>query len=163
MPQERACPFLWSSAIIDAGGVHFEVFLGTFPRAICFFRSVFRIFGVLARVIIHLTPTASAASFGHRTIALAQVFCDSHLARSFDIRIAFALRAMLCGSDIEINKFISASFALIAFGVQCTSFFIKLLDRKFRHHAGMTCKVRQHERLRSYWITAAVKPRRGMT
>ena len=27
----------------------------------------------------------------------------------------------------------------------------------------MTCKVIQHERLRSYWITAAVMPRRGMT
>lgn len=41
----------------------------------------------------------------------------------FDISIAFALRAMLCGSDIEINKFISASFALIAFGTpMCTDF-----------------------------------------
>ena len=33
----------------------------------------------------------------------------------FDIRIAFALRARLFGSDIEICKHISASFALIAF------------------------------------------------
>ena len=62
-----------------------------------------------------MTPTASAASLGHER--LLAVVRDSRFARSFDIRIAFALRAMLCGSDIEINKFISASFALIAFGV----------------------------------------------
>ncbi len=116
VPQERACPFLWSSATIDAGGVHFEVLLRTFPRVICFFRSVFRIFGVFTGVIIHLTPTASAASLGHER--LLAVVRDSRFARSFDIRIAFALRAMLCGSDIEINKFISISFALIAFGAQ---------------------------------------------
>lgn len=74
-------------------------------------------------IVVHLTPTASAASFGHRKIALAQVFCDSHLARFFDIEIAIALRAMLCGSDIEINKFISASFALIAFDApMCADF-----------------------------------------
>ena len=139
VPQERACPFLWSSATIDAGGVHFEVFLGTCFRPHRFFRSFLGVFIVLTGVVVHLTPTASAASFGHRKIALAQVFCDSHLARFFDIEIAFALRAMLCGSDIEINKFISASFALIAFGVQTYAvFFIKLFVRKFRHHAGMT-------------------------
>ena len=34
---------------------------------------------------------------------------------------------------------------------------------RFRIKSGMTHKVRQHERLRSYWITAAVKPQRGMT
>ena len=117
VPQERACPFLWSSATIDAGGVHFEVLFGTCFRPHRFFRSFLGGFRVFAGVVVHLTPTASAASFGHRKIALAQVFCDSHLARFFDIRIAIALRAMLCGSDIEINKFISASFALIAFGV----------------------------------------------
>ena len=136
VPQERACPFLWSSATIDAGGVHFKVLFGTVPRTKNLFRGFWSVFFVFARVVVHLTPTASAASFGHRKIALAQVFCDSHLARFFDIRIAFALRAMLCGSDIEINKFISASFALIAFGVQTYAvFFIKLFVRKFRHHA----------------------------
>ena len=119
VPQERACPFLWSSATIDAGGVHFKVLF----RISLIFRDFLCIFIVLTGVVVHLTPTASAASFGHRKIALAQVFCDSHLARFFDIGIAFALRAMLCGSDIEINKFISASFALIAFGTpMCTDF-----------------------------------------
>ena len=122
VPQERACPFLWSSATIDAGGVHFKVLLGFFPRTSCFFRSVFRIFGVFTGVIIHLTPTASAASLGHER--LLAVVRDSRFARSFDIDIAFALRAMLCGSDIEINKFISASFALIAFDVQTYAVFL---------------------------------------
>ena len=137
MPQERACPFLWSSATIDAGGVHFKVLLGIFPRTSCFFHSIFGSFRVFAGVIIHLTPTASAAAFGHER--LLAVVRDSHLARCFDIDIAFALRAMLCGSDIEINKFISASFALIAFGVQTYAvFFIKLFVRKFQHNAGIT-------------------------
>ena len=115
VPQERACPFLWSSATIDAGGVHFKVLLGIFPRTSCFFHCIFGSFRVFTGVIIHLTPTASAAALGHER--LLAVVRDSRFARSFDIRIAFALRAMLCGSDIEINKFISASFALIAFGV----------------------------------------------
>ena len=115
MPQERACPFLWSSATIDAGGVHFEVLFGTCSRPCRFFSGVFGVFGVFTGIVVCLTPTASAASFGHRKMLA--FFCDTHLARFFDIEIAFALRAMLCGSDIEINKFISASFALIAFGV----------------------------------------------
>ena len=51
----------------------------------------------------------------------------------FDIDIAFALRAMLCGSDIEINKFISESFALIAFDAPICIVFIKLLDRNSLH------------------------------
>ena len=123
VPQERACPFLWSSATIDAGGVHFKFLFGTYFRPQRFFGGIFGVFRVLTGVVVHLTPTASAASLGHRKIALAQVFCDSHLARFFDIRIAFALRAMLCGSDIEINKFISASFALIVFGVPAYSDF----------------------------------------
>ena len=131
MPQERACPFLWSSATIDAGGVHFKVLFGTCFRPHRFFRNFLGGFRVFTGVVVHLTPTASAASFGHRKMLA--FFCDTHLARSFDIRIAFALRAMLCGSDIEINKFISTSFALIAFDVQCTSFFIKLLDRNSLH------------------------------
>ena len=113
MPQERACPFLWSSATIDAGGVHFKVLLGIFPRTSCFFHCIFGSFRVFTGVIIHLTPTASAAALGHER--LLAVVRDSRFARSFDIRIAFALRTLLCGSDIEINKFISASFALIAF------------------------------------------------
>ncbi len=68
-----------------------------------------------------MTPTASAASFGHER--LLAVVRDSRFARSIDIDIDFALRAMLCGSDIEINKFISASFALIAFDVQTYAVF----------------------------------------
>ena len=68
-----------------------------------------------------MTPTASAAALGHER--LLAVVRDSRFARSFDIDIAFALRAMLCGSDIEINKFISASFALIVFGVPAYSDF----------------------------------------
>ena len=121
MPQERACPFLWSSATIDAGGVHFKVLSGTCSRPCRFFSGVFGGFGVLTGVVVCLTPTASAASFGHRKMLA--FFCDTHLARFFDIEIAIALRAMLCGSDIEINKFISASFALIAFDApMCADF-----------------------------------------
>ena len=105
MPQERACPFLWSSATIDAGGVHFKVLLGTYFRPQRFFGGIFGVFRVLTGVVVHLTPTASAASFGHRKMLA--FFCDTHLARFFDIDIAF--------------------------DVQCTSFFIKLLDRNSLH------------------------------
>ena len=38
-------------------------------------------------IVVHLTPTASAASFGHRKMLA--FFCDTHLARFFDIDIAF--------------------------------------------------------------------------
>ena len=122
VPQERACPFLWSSATIDAGGVHFIILLRTFPRTSCFFHCIFGSFRAFAGVVVHLTPTASAAALGHER--LLAVVRDSRFARSFDIDIDFALRAMLCGSDIEINKFISASFALIAFDVQTYAVFL---------------------------------------
>lgn len=87
MPQERACPFLWSSATIDAGGVHFKVLLGTYFRPHRFFGGILGVFIVLTGVVVHLTPTASAASFGHRKMLA--FFCDTHLARFFDIEIAF--------------------------------------------------------------------------
>ena len=65
VPQERACPFLWSSATIDAGGVHFKVLFGTVPRTKNLFRGFWSVFFVFARVVVHLTPTASAAALGH--------------------------------------------------------------------------------------------------
>ena len=89
MPQERACPFLWSSATIDAGGVHFEVLFGTCSRPCRFFSGVF---GVFTGIVVCLTPTASAASFGHRKMLA--FFCDTHLARFFDI--GFAFDALMC-------------------------------------------------------------------
>ena len=56
VPQERACPFLWSSATIDAGGVHFKVLFGTCSRPCRFFRGGFGGFGVF---------TGVAVCFGH--------------------------------------------------------------------------------------------------
>ncbi len=125
LPQERACPFLWSSATIDAGGVHFDVLLGTCFRPHRFFRSFLGGFRVFTGIVVHLTPTAFAAELGYNVMQA--YFCNTRFARSFDIDIAFALRAMLCGSDIEINKFISASFALIAFDApMCIDFYLNL-------------------------------------
>ena len=66
MPQERACPFLWSSATIDAGGVHFKVLLGTYFRPQRFFGGILGVFIVLTGVVVHLTPTASAAALGYK-------------------------------------------------------------------------------------------------
>ena len=66
MPQERACPFLWSSATIDAGGAHFEVLLGTCFRPQRFFGGILGVFIVLTGVVVHLTPTASAAALGYK-------------------------------------------------------------------------------------------------
>ena len=57
MPQERACPFLWSSATTDAGGVHFEVFLGTYFRPQRFLGGILGVFIVLTGVVVH---------FGHK-------------------------------------------------------------------------------------------------
>ena len=50
------------------------------------FFGVLGVFGVITGVVVCLTPTASAASFGHRKMLV--FFCDTHLARFFDIVFA---------------------------------------------------------------------------